>query len=343
MPPLLHVEATNHHVLQAGRDSRTDIAFSRTLSREAREAAYHRRTHEKKSVVHWGQRKLLLAEIEFLTTFAAASGTVVYAGAAPGVHIAWLATLFPGLRFLLYDSAPFCPALQQAAAQPDSNVTLRGLFTDRTAASFRDAGVYFISDIRRGSYLEFDDVTVEQFVAADMAAQMRWHLEMRPAKSMLKFRLPWPEFAGSACSEYLDGDVYLPVWGPQTTTEARLVPYGAQTVQWDNARYERQMFYFNTVTRVARYEHAMRVGAPNHLDYCYDCAAEAAILQAYVRKTTGLSGAPLARAADALCAACSAACTTGRRTLRDVPRCRDRAAFDAATGRTATCAGQSPA
>jgi hypothetical protein len=34
---------------------------------------------------------------------------------------------------------------------------------------------------------------------------------MRPFKSMLKFRLPWDEPA----TRYLDGHVFLPIWGPQ--------------------------------------------------------------------------------------------------------------------------------
>lgn len=66
---------------------------------------------------------------------------------------------------------------------------------------------------------------------------------MDPARSMLKFRLPYgagttsteegggggggvsvhPPFIITPIAEYLNGDVYLPVWGRQTTTETRLV------------------------------------------------------------------------------------------------------------------------
>jgi hypothetical protein len=38
---------------------------------------------------------------------------------------------------------------------------------------------------------------------------------------MLKFRLPYPP--PNAQTEYLDGDLYLPVWGGRTTTESRLI------------------------------------------------------------------------------------------------------------------------
>lgn len=60
-----------------------------------------------KSVAHWGQRKLLLAEVEFLTQHAQPGITCVYAGAAPGTHIEFLAQLFPEVQFVLVDPAPF--------------------------------------------------------------------------------------------------------------------------------------------------------------------------------------------------------------------------------------------
>eukprot|EP00961_Rhodomonas_salina_P002887 39493-Rhodomonas_salina.1 len=58
---------------------------------------YRRRQGEEKTVVHWGQRKLLLSELEFLTAHGAAGATVVYAGAAPGTHTRYLLELFPDL------------------------------------------------------------------------------------------------------------------------------------------------------------------------------------------------------------------------------------------------------
>jgi hypothetical protein len=55
-------------------------------------------------------------------------------------------------------------------------------------------------------------------------------------------------------TEYLAGDVYLPVWGPITTTETRLVPSEGFHV-YDNTKHEENMFYFNTTARVALYPH----------------------------------------------------------------------------------------
>jgi len=141
--------------------------------------------------------------------------------------------------------------------------------------------VLFMCDIRSCDYTLISDPEVEEKVLEDMQAQQRWHDTMQPIKSMLKFRLPWrPGY-----TEYLAGDVYLQAFGPTTTTETRLVPYGHSRVIWNNKKYEEQMFYFNTVTRVARYPHPMPVGRPGYcLDYCYDCRAEVEILSEYLRK-----------------------------------------------------------
>ena len=63
------------------------------LSPTAPQREYYRRKAEKeiKTMVHWGQRKLLIAELEFLTFFwdpeIVPHPTIVYAGAAGGDHI----------------------------------------------------------------------------------------------------------------------------------------------------------------------------------------------------------------------------------------------------------------
>lgn len=51
------------------------------------------------------------------------------------------------------------------------------------------------------------------------------------------------------------GDIRLPVWGPVTTTESRLVVRNdCGTREYDNTAYEEQMFYFNVHQRVALYK-----------------------------------------------------------------------------------------
>lgn len=112
-------------------------------------------------------------------------------------------------------------------------------------------------------------------------AQMRWHKIIKPKASMLKFRLSWKP----GKTNYLEGDIYFPIWGPITTTESRLiVKRDANITEYDNRKYEQQMFYFNTginklvfkfllwiVMRVARYFHDVE---GEGIDHCYDCTAE---------------------------------------------------------------------
>ena len=79
---------------------------------------------------------------------------------------------------------------------------------------------------------------------------------MRPRLTSLKFRLPWPGqgvvSSETAAVEYLDGDIHLPVRGPQNTTEARLVIDSAGhsgTRVYACAAYEEEMCYFHRIVR----------------------------------------------------------------------------------------------
>lgn len=282
--PTLNSVHSNPHIRQVvdqaicGYESRSDIEFHRLLLPDAPRQEYRRRKGELKTVIHWGQRKLLLSEIEFLTKYGVSGSTVVYAGAAPGTHIHYLIELFPELQFVLVDPAPFSSKLTKSPRC----LLRQELFTDDLAQEYAGYDkVLFVCDIRSCDHSLISDPDVEDKVLEDMQSQQRWHDIIQPTKSMLKFRLPWTQ----GCTEYLAGDVYLQAFGPTTTTETRLVPYGHGRVLWNNKKYEEQMFYFNTVTRVARYAHSMPVGRPGYgLDYCYDCRAEVEILSEYLRK-----------------------------------------------------------
>lgn len=205
--------------------------------------------------VHWGQRKLFMNELELLTLHAAPGDTVVYAGAAPGKHIEFLADrLFPKLTFVLVDPAPF-------RIRSSARIRLvQGLMTDELAREYSTAGtageeenaegakrVIFVSDIRRTH-------ASEDLILEDMLDQQRWHDILRPKVqggvcslisgicvidhpgltqphtalpsaallqqvSMLKFRLPWR--AGD--TEYLDGEVRLQPYAKPRSTETRLL------------------------------------------------------------------------------------------------------------------------
>lgn len=265
--------------------------FERVLNVDtAPERKYERTTNQIKTVIHWGQRKLLLSEIEFLTLIGneelKEEATVVYAGAAPGTHIKYLAALFPSVNFILVDPAPF-------TVKGSNRIQLiSDLFTDDLALELRDLHgpkIFFISDIRSADPDRDTPSESERKIKCDMDAQRRWHTIMKSKRSMFKFRLPWD----NQCSEYLDGDVYIPIWGPRNTTESRLItregePGAVRT--YDHAKYERQMCYFNCMTRVSLYQHDV---VADGLDHCYDCTAETHILAEFLKMKNGSSCEPL--------------------------------------------------
>jgi len=267
------------HVLQvilngaeAGYSSRLDIPFTRILLPDAPRLPYRRRKDEVKTVIHWGQRKLLMSEIEFLSNNAEGQEIVVYAGAAPGTHISLLSRMFRGLKFVLVDPAPF-------SIQKNDNVEIRQeMFTDEIAKEFaRKESVLFISDIRSADWSQISEEECDQRIYQDMILQKRWHETIKPKASMLKFRLSWKP----GLTNYLEGDIFLPVWGPITTTESRLVVHkNAGLCDYDNTSYEERMFFFNTVSRVARYDHSVE---GEGIDHCYDCTAEIFILCKYLK------------------------------------------------------------
>jgi cap2 methyltransferase len=182
--------------------------------------------------------------------------------------------MFPEHRFVLVDPAPF-------TVQADGRhiIIKQCMFSDELANELKEeyAGerLLFVSDVRSTNPDRSQEENAER-IKMDMEAQASWHTIMQPQKSMLKFRLPFT--AGT--TSYLRGEIFLPVWGPQETTECRLVvDTDAVYVDYDHTEHEQRMFYFNTVTRPALYNHGVRGCG---IDGCYDCTAEVGILSAYL-------------------------------------------------------------
>jgi hypothetical protein len=168
------------HLRQVGENFPVNVYASpeRVLHiKSAPRLPYKRVAERDRSTCHWGQRKLLLSEIEFLTLCTGGGGIVIYAGGAPGQvgkqtlfvfesffllltilwrvllnllihlfqHIRLLSELFPRVsRFVLFDPRPF-------ALVPCERVQLRQeMFTDQVCDEFKTnkEPVLFISDIR---------------------------------------------------------------------------------------------------------------------------------------------------------------------------------------------------
>jgi ubiquinone/menaquinone biosynthesis C-methylase UbiE len=265
----------------------------RILPSEMKRMKYYRRTKEIKNVIHWGQRKLLLSEIEFLTLYLTDQESkkeskkeiyVIYAGSAPGTHILYLSQLFPQIHFELYDPREFSNKLKK------SNMinTYVQYFTNETANLWKpedhlDKNLLFISDIRTGDTetMEFDEI--EERVKIDHQWQMNWYNIIKPKLSMFKFRLP---YNSDAKTEYLDGEIYIQAYSPATSTETRLiVKENAKMKTYDNHIFEEQMFYFNTKERSLYYnnilyelQQSVKYGIRNN----YDGAVEVCILERYI-------------------------------------------------------------
>lgn len=244
-----------------------------------------RQPGEYRSICHQGQRKLLISEVELLTLAMETSpadpegGTlVVYAGAAPGLHIPILSDMFPACTFHLYDPAFF------AISCNDRIKIFNREFTDSDAAAYKQEGGESNALARRKLVLISDIRTKidEESVWNDMMAQQQWHEIMQPSMCSLKFRLPWDRPLEETC-QYLQGAIYLPVWGRTSTTEARLfidarvhsgyVPYHPRI-------YEEEMSFFNRFVRPAIHLHTVK---DSEFDRCYDCASEIWVLRGFLR------------------------------------------------------------
>lgn len=267
--------------------------FFRKITFDMPRKIYRRRLDEIKNVIHWGQRKLFLTELEFLVMYfkknpIIPSGKkiiVVYAGAAPGIHSPLLSRMFNTVEFQLYDPAKFSPLLDKW-----KNIHVhQEYFTDEIAHKWSSDNnpndiILFISDIRTANPAKMDNVEVEKRVFDDHVAQMRWYQIMKPTMTMLKFRLPWD----NNITKYLAGDIYIQPYPPATSTETRLIIDGpnAQIIDYDNKAYEEILFHFNTEQREWEYDNIMKdipIDEKCGLNNKYDSVAEIYIISEYLR------------------------------------------------------------
>jgi SAM-dependent methyltransferase len=219
--------------------------------------------------VGWGQLKLLLNELEVLLRWYRGGGAqIVYAGAAPGHHIAILAAMFPLIEWHLYDPEPI-----DLEASPRIH-TYRQTFEIADAAAWAprvevsQVPVYFISDVRRKGYQAVEEgrITREELfrsIEEDMLFQQQWTETMRPDLAVLKLRLPYvyeTSTDSDRFTNYLDGVVMKQVYNGHSSTELRLVvarpptDQAYPTVVYDNEAIQDMIFYHNAVVRQsARY------------------------------------------------------------------------------------------
>lgn len=217
---------------------------------------------------HYGQRKLLVSEIDFLARYSEPGDLVVYAGSAPGHHIAFLARLFPQLRFDLWDPREF-------GVRPSARLRLNvGLFTGEVADSYRGRNALLVSDIRSRPS--------STGIAEDMDAQAAWAKRMDAKAWCLKFR---PPMGGTGSWTYpLGGEVVLQAWGRRMTPETRLMGRrGTPPLTLDLRDYDGRLYFYNLKVRGG----VCRGRVPGWLkpagyDGCADCGQELAAIREYL-------------------------------------------------------------
>jgi len=240
---------------------------------------YFRTKNMNKNIIHFGQLKLMMAELQFIISFWDPKTTprpkIVYVGASSGQHIECISELFPVFEWHLYDPSPFSiKESEKIKIYTGEN----GYFTNKQASQWSGRNdVFFISDIRGKYTLEISSMTLdeeyekinndpsyvskifeqqeenEKQVIKDMIDQKEWYKIIKPVHALLKFRLPYVYKHIDTKFNYLNGYVYHQPWVGATSTETRLVPIGYNEIEWDIQDYEHQMFYHNRVTRTAKY------------------------------------------------------------------------------------------
>ncbi|EKX32608.1 hypothetical protein GUITHDRAFT_43190, partial [Guillardia theta CCMP2712] len=202
---------------------------------------YFPRDSSEKTTRHWGQRKLLMCEIKFILDHCNPGiREVLYIGA----HLLVIADLFPDLHFTLIDPSPFHSGILAMNARFR---VINRLFDESMAEEYKGrTDLLVISDIRSANYRRESTDENELKIHRDMALQAVFVKIINPAAAILKFQLPWSD----GKTKYLDGYLMLPIWGPCSTTECRLVVRKDAGLRlYDNREYEEQLFWFNTVRR----------------------------------------------------------------------------------------------
>jgi len=267
---------------------------------------YRRRKDEEKKSIAYGQRKLLLTLLYFITyivnKFKREKYIIVYAGAAPGNNIQIIADLFKdkaNIEWHLYDPAPFKIQtnwnnrffVYQKKFDEDTAKYWKSVneFTDSVSDSVNDdvndsvnnKNVFFISDIRTADYTQTNNLEEnEEQIMGDMQLQREWVEMIRPIASLLKFRLPYAIPGMPEEIKYLDGVLYKQPYAPQTSTECRLLVSSVKLTykNYNCKKYESQMFYHNVIIR----EHKKYIneckGTDDELIDDYDSSAEVYIL-----------------------------------------------------------------
>ena len=227
------------------------------------------------SALHLGQLKLFLSTLQFLLYYIPKDKDVhiIYPGSAVGDNLIPIMKYFPNTYWYLIDPNKFNKNLY---THPQVKFIRNSLFTDKLLYKFKeelkDKYTILISDIRFDPY--------EEQIDRDNILQKKWVEVLKPNYAQLKWRIP----RDKKLYNYFDGDAYLQLYAPPSSTELRLVVEGKgkiKTKNWSFESVDDDMTYFNRVLRVSYYK--TRVVHDN-LDHCHDCVAFIKLLADYKEK-----------------------------------------------------------
>ena len=236
---------------------------------------------------HLGQRKLFMTELQLLTRFlntALDHAIVLYAGAAPSIHLPLLFELFPNIIWHLYDPAKF--AIKESKHAKIYN----DFFTHDTAKLWHKKCDIFICDIRLSSE---NNIEFEKQVMSDMKKQDEWTRIIEPSMgASLKFRLPYISADENInVFKYSRGKILWQMWPPQASTECRLIveakdaKKGAPSMEIDVVKYQNACMEHNMIDRAWKTYQIPHPDVKNVLGYdrCFDCTCEAMSWLSYMK------------------------------------------------------------
>ncbi|CAF0767591.1 unnamed protein product [Adineta steineri] len=217
---------------------------------------------------YWETRKILLSEIEFLTEFSSKENNfVIYVGAAPGIHLNYLTSLFSYMKFILFDQENFL-------INETNQIQIKSEhFSDKLAEEYckKYENILFICNIKTSRN--------ENDLDKHMNNQMKWYQILKPYASLLTFSLPHHH---QRTYEYLNGEILFDLWSSKQSIQCRLiVERNAKIIQYNISEFENSIKYFHNRTRTMFYENDLDHIETEGLDHCYDCRAEIFILKNY--------------------------------------------------------------
>ena len=200
---------------------------------------------QNKAIKFNGQRKLILALVDFVEYVGVSDGTLLYVGGAPGDIVVDLAKLYPKLTIHIYDPKPF-----NIAETEQIKLFQREFGSEEDIVLYKNiSNVLLFSDIRTANEdtdlyhkVNLPNSTFEDHVYYDLELQKKWVEQIDPLHSSLKFRFPYNKSSVS----YFDGVQRLQAWFRPMSTETRLI-VNRDSLQktYNLSIYENIMFTYN--------------------------------------------------------------------------------------------------